>query len=127
MENYDEETEQSEHYGHTIRGFIAGALVGALAGAGTMLLMAPQSGERTRHQIRKTGVALRDQAMDGVEDAMDQARTTSQQITANVHKQADKMQEQAEKIQQRGQHAIDVQKERWAPVVEAGKNAVNGS
>ena len=127
MENYDEETEHSEHYGHTIRGFIAGALVGALAGAGTMLLMAPQSGERTRRQIRKTGVALRDQAMDGVEDAMDQARATSQQITANVHKQADKMQQKAEKIQQRGQDALDAQKERWAPVVEAGKNAVNGS
>jgi len=127
MENYDEETEHSEHYGYTIRGFIAGALVGALAGAGTMLLMAPQSGERTRRQIRKTGVALRDQAMDGVEDAMDQARATSQQITANVHKQADKMQQKAEKIQQRGQDALDAQKERWAPVVEAGKNAVNGS
>jgi gas vesicle protein len=127
MENYDEESEHSEHYGHTIRGFIAGVLIGGLAGAGTMLLMAPQSGLRTRTQIRKTGMALRDQAMDGVEDAMDQARTTTQQITANVHKQADKMQEQAEKIQQRGQHALDVQKERWAPVVEAGKTAVNGS
>jgi len=127
MENYDAESEYSEHYGHTIRGFIAGALVGALAGAGTMLLLAPQSGQRTRSQIRKTGVALRDQAMDNVEDAMHQARTTSEHITANVHKQADKIQEQAEKIQQRGQHALDVQKERWAPVVEAGKNAVNGN
>src|SRR5664279_1003887 len=112
MENYDDDSEQSEHYGHTIRGFIAGALFGALAGAGTMLLMAPQSGLRTRVQIRRTGLALRDQAMDGMEDAMDQARATSEHITAKVHKQADKMQEQAEKMQQRGQHALDVQKER---------------
>jgi gas vesicle protein len=127
MENYDEESEHSEHYGHTIRGFLAGVLVGGLAGAGTMLLMAPQSGQRTRTQIRRKGVALRDQAMDSVEDAMDQARETSQQITANVHKQADKMQQKAEKIQQRGQHALDAQKERWAPVVEASKNAVSES
>lgn len=127
MENYDEENEHSEHYGHTIRGFIAGILVGGLAGAGAMLLMAPQSGLRTRAQIQKTGVALRDQAVDSVGEAMDQARTTSQQLTAKVHQQADKLQEQADKMQQRGQHALDVQKERWAPVVEAGKNAVNGS
>jgi gas vesicle protein len=97
MENYDEESEHDEHYGHTIRGFLAGVLIGGLAGAGTMLLMAPQSGQRTRTQIRRTGVALRDQAMDSVEDAMDQARETSQQITANVHKQADKLQQKAEK------------------------------
>jgi gas vesicle protein len=127
MENYDEENEHSEHAGHTIRGFIAGVLIGSLAGAGTMLLMAPQSGEHTRTQIRKTGVALRDQALDSVEGAMDQAGATSQQVTVNVHKLADKMQAQAEKIQQRGQHALDVQKERWAPVVEAGKSAVQGS
>ena len=118
MENYDDdENDQSEHYGHTIRGFIAGALIGALAGAGTMLLMAPQSGLRTRTQIRAKSLELRDQAMESVEDAMDQARTTTEQITANVHQQADKVQEQAEKIQQRGQHAIDVQKERWQRVL----------
>ena len=127
MENYDEENEHSEHYGHTLRGFMAGALVGALAGAGAMLLMAPQSGLRTRTQIRKTGLTLRDQAVDGVEGALDQARETSHTLAANVHKQADKIQQQADKMQQRGQHALDVQKERWAPVVEAGKNAVNGS
>jgi gas vesicle protein len=127
MENYDEDNEHGQHEGDTLLGFIAGVLIGALAGAGTMLLMAPQSGANTRTQIRQTSRALRDQALEGMEGAIDQARTTSQQITANVHKQADNIQLEAEKMHQRGLHALDVQKERWAPVVEAGKNAINGS
>ena len=124
MENYSDE---DEHYGHTIRGFLAGVLVGGLAGAGAMLLMAPQSGQRTRAQIRRKGMDLRDQAVSSMEDAMNQARATSQEITAKVHEQADKLQLEAEKMQMRGQHALDVQKERWAPVLEAGKTAVNSS
>jgi gas vesicle protein len=124
MASYNDE---HEHFGHTIRGFVAGVLVGGLAGAGVMLLLAPQSGLRTQAQIRRKGMDLRDQAVGSMEDAMDQARATSQEITAKVHEQADKVQLQAEKMQQRGQHALDVQKERWAPVVEAGKTAANGS
>ncbi len=34
-------------------GFLAGALIGALAGATAMLLFAPQSGVKTRKQIRR--------------------------------------------------------------------------
>jgi gas vesicle protein len=124
MEHYEDE---HGHFVHTARGFLAGILVGGLAGAGTMLLLAPQSGQRTRVQIRRKGEDLRDQAVDSMEDAMAQARATSRHITAGVHKQADKIQQQAEKIQQRGQDALDAQKERWSPVVEAGKNAVSGS
>ena len=125
MENYEDVHE--DHSGSAAMGFVAGMIIGGLAGAGAMLLMAPQSGQRTRVQIRRKSMELRDQAVDSMEDAVEQVRTTSQQITANVQKQGDKLQKQADKIQQRGQHALDEQKERWAPVVEAGKTAVNGA
>ena len=107
-------------------GFLAGILIGGLAGAGTMLLLAPQSGKRTRAQIRHKSLELRDQATDTIEEAMTEARATGQHLTARVHKQADKIQQQADKLQQRGQEVIDAQKERWSPVVEAGQKAVNG-
>jgi gas vesicle protein len=123
MENY--ENEDDVHAGSAAMGFVAGMLIGGLAGAGAMLLMAPQSGRRTRVQIRRKGVELRDQAAHSMEEAAEQVRTTSQQITANVQKQGDKLQQQAEKLQQRGQRAIDQQKERWAPVVEASQKAAN--
>ena len=124
MENYDE---HEDHSGSAAMGFVAGMLIGGLAGAAAMLLIAPQSGQRTRVQIRRKSMALRDQAVDSVEDAVEQVRTTTQQISANVQKQGDKLQKQADKMQQRGQHALDQQKERWAPVVEAGQKAVNGN
>jgi gas vesicle protein len=125
MENYEDE--HDSHSGSAAMGFVAGMLIGGLAGAGAMLLMAPQSGRRTRVQIRRKGMELRDQAMDGVGEAVEQVRATTDQITSNVQKQGDKLQKQADKIQQRGQHALDQQKERWAPVVEASQKAVNGS
>jgi len=127
VENYNDEYEQSDHRLQTGLGFLAGILIGGLAGAGTMLLLAPQSGKRTRAQIQHKGVELRDQATDSIEDAMAQARATGRHISAGVHKQADKIQQKAEKIQQRGQDMLDDQKERWSPVVEAGQKAVQGT
>ena len=44
-------------------GMLAGLLIGALAGAIAMLLLAPQSGKRTRAKLRRRSVALR--AADG--------------------------------------------------------------
>ena len=125
MENYHDEHE--DHTKRTALGFLAGVVIGGLAGAGTMLLLAPQSGRRTRDQIRHKGVELREQATETIEEAVVQARATGRQISAGVHKQADKLQQQAEKIQQRGQDMLDGQKERWSPVIEAGQKAVQGS
>ncbi len=124
MENYEDEHEN--HTASAAMGFVAGMLIGGLAGAGAMLLMAPQSGQRTRVQIRRKSMQLRDQAQESMDEAVDQVRATSEQIAAQVQKQGDKLQKQADKLQQRGQHAIDEQKERWAPVVEASQKAVNG-
>jgi len=116
MENYNEEREQ---HGQTAVGFLAGLVIGGLAGAITMLLVAPQSGERTRDQIQRRGTELREQTVAGVEDAVAQTRAKAAQFTAG-------MREKAGELQQRGQDMLDGQKERWAPVVEAGQKAVNG-
>jgi gas vesicle protein len=100
--------------------FIAGLLVGGLAGAVAMLLLAPQSGKRTRTQIRRKGRDLREQATESIEGGVNQVRAKARQVTTSIH-------DQAEDLQQRGQDVVDNQKERWTPVVEAGKTAVQGS
>lgn len=112
--------EEHGNDGNQTGGFIAGLLIGGMAGAGAMLLFAPQSGKRTRAQIQRQGEELRDQAAESIEDAVAQTRVKARQITADVR-------EQAEELQQRGQDMLDGQKERLFTALEAGKKAVQGS
>jgi len=122
MDDFNDEhahDDDGQYQLRTAMGFGVGILVGALAGAAAALLMAPQSGQRTRRQIQHKGLELREQAGDKLDEAVDQAQAASHQITSNVQKQA-------KKIQQRGQDVLDGQKERWSPVVEASQKAVKG-
>jgi len=99
--------------------FVAGLLLGGLIGSGAMLLLAPQSGKKTRKQIRRKSRDLRIQTSDTLEDGVDRVREKAQQVTTRIH-------DQSEDLQQRGQDVVDGQRERWEPVVDAGKTAVQG-
>lgn len=48
--------------------FLAGLLIGGLVGAVAALLLAPQSGEETRTQIKEKSIELRDKANASLED-----------------------------------------------------------
>jgi gas vesicle protein len=91
--------------------FLAGILLGALAGAAAMLLLAPQSGKKTRRQIRRKGKALRKQTAGAIEDGVAQVRATAHDVTATIH-------EQTETLQQRGEDILEAGKERLATAVE---------
>lgn len=101
-------------------GLLAGLLLGALAGAVAMLLLAPQSGKKTRRQIRRKGRDLREQTTDTIEDGVSGARARAQDVKTNIH-------ERSEALQQRGQDTLDDGKERFATAVDAGKSVVKGS
>jgi gas vesicle protein len=117
METYIDE---GTHTTQTALGFLAGVVIGGVAGAVTMLLVAPQSGRRTRAQIQRKSLALREQANDTLEETLEQARSSGRRLSAGVHKQA-------EELQERGQALFDEQKERVVNLVEAGKKAAKGS
>ena len=134
-------------------GFFAGLLLGGLAGAGAMMLLAPHSGKRTRANIQLKSIELRDQAAETVEDAVSQARAKALHITNNVRKEANHMQQVGEdmldeqkqqvsdkarkvstsirrganRLQHQSQDVLDEQMERVSDVVEAGKAAIQGS
>ncbi|MBK7916640.1 MAG: YtxH domain-containing protein [Candidatus Promineifilaceae bacterium] len=99
--------------------FLGGLLLGSVAGAGVMLLMAPQSGKKTRKQIQRKGRKVRKQTTRKIEHEAEQVRDKAHRVTTSI-------QNQAEDLQQRGQDMVDDQKERWEPVLEAGKTAVQG-
>ncbi len=111
MENLSQEHEYSgENTGMNTLRFLAGVLVGGLAGASVMLLMAPQSGRKTRALIQEKSIELRDQTTEAVEDVVAQARVKAHQITTEVH-------EKAEELQHRGLEMLDKQKERLSTLV----------
>ena len=111
MENLSQEHEYyGENTGLNALRFLAGVLVGGLVGASVTLLMAPQSGKKTRALIQEKSIELRDQTAEVVEDTVAQARTKAHQITTDVH-------EKAEELQHRGQEMLNKQKERVSALV----------
>ena len=100
--------------------FLAGLLLGSLVGAGVMLLVAPQSGKRTRAQIRRRAREMRKESAETVDGAVAQARAKAHQVSTSLH-------EQAEELQHRGQDVLDEGKERLSVVVEAGKTVIHGA
>ena len=63
---------------------LGGLLLGGLIGAGTALLFAPQSGERTRAEIQNKTIELRDRTSDTVKDAVSQVKSKTRQMTSGV-------------------------------------------
>ncbi len=67
--------------------FFAGLLIGGLVGAAVALLMAPQSGEETRAQIRDTSLELKERA----NETMAEAREKAEAITADARRRAEEI------------------------------------
>jgi gas vesicle protein len=82
--------------------FLAGFLTGIMAGAAATLLMAPQSGEETRTQIRQTTIELQNKA----EDALNEARAKAEAVAADVKRRAEELQIQSKVVLEEGQKQL---------------------
>ena len=109
-----------KYYTNNTLNVLVGMLIGGLAGAVTMLLLAPQSGKDTRIQLQKKGVELRDRATEMVEDTMAQVRSNANKIATDGR-------EKIKELKQHGQELAVEQLDRVSAVVEAGKTAVKSS
>lgn len=67
-----------------VTGVLVGMLVGGLAGAVTMLLLAPQSGKDTRKQLQEKGIELRDRTNEILDDTLAQVRTGAKKVQMGV-------------------------------------------
>jgi gas vesicle protein len=79
-------------------GFLAGIVVGSLAGAGTALLLAPESGKRTRADIQTKGIQLRAHTVETLENTMTEARVKARNIAAPVRQHITELQHHGEEI-----------------------------
>jgi len=107
------ENQEYRHPTNNVLGVLAGILIGGLAGAVTMLLLAPQSGKDTRRQIREKSIELRDRTSEMMEDTMAQVRTNTNKLTMGVKDYSKEM-------------AVD-QLDNVSEAAQAGKKAIQNS
>lgn len=119
MNNYTQKFERTGD-GARAKPVLAGLVIGGLLGAGTMLLLAPQSGKKTREELRQGTIHLRDQATETVKEKVAQAKSKAQQVTTEAREKADE-------LQKRGRDLIVEQLDRVSNAAEAGKKAIKGS
>jgi gas vesicle protein len=119
MDNNNQEFELVEQSGHTMT-FLSGLVVGGLIGAVTMLLMAPQPGEKTRAELQSGALELRDRTATTMKETMTQVKSKANQIKADV-------QIKAQDLGHQGQDLLVKQLDHVAHAAEAGKKALQGS
>ncbi|MFN3982609.1 MAG: YtxH domain-containing protein [Caldilinea sp.] len=79
-------------------GTLIGLLLGSGVGAATMLLLAPQSGKRTRAKLQRQGHKLRKQMADSMEDMLEDAGDRVHQFTDSVQTGVGELQQHAQDL-----------------------------
>ena len=95
------EEEEHDHGG----GFLTGVLLGGLVGAGVGLLLAPASGQATRHRLRDKAMAARDEAMQKAEEARAKAEELQTSSREMLEEQKRRIARTAEAVKQSAQEA----------------------
>ena len=85
--------------------FLAGLLLGGLAGGIAALLFAPQSGEETRTIIHDKAIELRDQANATMEDTLSKAEKAGNDAVKQVKAKANE-------LAKKGQVILEEQKDK---------------
>jgi len=99
---------------------VVGILIGSLAGAVTMLLLAPRSGKETRNQLQQKSIELRDRTSEIVEDTMAQIRSSVDKISLDGR-------EKIKELKQHGQELAAEQLDHVSEAAQAGKKALQSS
>jgi gas vesicle protein len=88
--------------GKEVSSFFTGFFIGALVGGATALLLAPQSGEETRTQIREKSIELKEKAEATYEDALKKLEET----TVEIRKKTDEIAVKVDEVIAQGKQEI---------------------
>ena len=96
--------------GKEVSSFFTGFFVGALVGGAAALLLAPQSGEETRAQIRDKGIELKEKAeatygevIDEIEDQTTELRSRMEGLSAKMDELIAQGKDEFQRLTQKGQ------------------------
>jgi gas vesicle protein len=97
-----------------VSSFFSGFFVGTLIGATTALLLAPQSGEETRSQLRDKGIELKEKAeatyaevIEKVEASTEELRAKTEELSAKLDEAIEQGKTEFAKIAQKAQEAAE--------------------
>jgi gas vesicle protein len=107
-------------YQNSTASLFQGLLIGGLAGATAMFLLAPQSGKQTRMQIQEKSIELRDQTNDMIESALSQVSVEAKKIKAEGLTKATE-------LLHMGQDRVAEQLDHVSEAALAGKSAIQNS
>jgi len=116
MDTKNQEVEFVEQSGRPLT-FFTGLVIGSMVGAVTMLLMAPQPGEKTRTELQSGALELRDRTAATVKDTLTQVKAKANQIKEDV-------QIKAQDLGHQGQELLVKQLDNVSHAAEAGKKAI---
>jgi gas vesicle protein len=100
--------------------FFAGLVIGSLVGAALALLLAPQSGEETRAQLRDKSLEFKDRAEEGMLEARQRAQTQ----LASLQEQVSSLQSQIASLQEKGMETLGKGKQSASDAISRGKETV---
>jgi gas vesicle protein len=115
-----DENQEYKYPTHNSLNVLVGMLIGGLAGAMTMWLLAPQSGKDTRMKIQEKGLELRDRTNKIMEDTLAQVRSSVNKITLDGR-------EKFKELKQHGQELAVEQLDHVSEAAKAGKKAIQSS
>ena len=101
--------------------FFAGLIIGGLVGAALSILLAPQSGEETRAQLRDKGLEFKDRAEEGVLEA----RQLAQKQISSLQEQMAGLQDQIAGLQEKGAETLEKGKQSANEAIAKGKQALS--
>jgi len=119
MNTKRQKLEQAKQIGNTIS-VITGLVIGSLVGAGTMLLMAPQPGKKTRAELQGRALELRKQTATTMKAKVTQVKSKANQLKAD-------MQIKAQDLGHQGQGLLAKQLDHVSHAVQAGRKAILAS
>ena len=104
-------------------GLLFGSIFGGLAGAGTLLLLAPRLRKQALAKLQRQGLKLRHQAIEGIEDALAEAGDNTYEFTDSNRKDVEKVERRLQAIrnEQKGSFAAFVK-----PIFRARQTLDNG-
>lgn len=81
--------------------FVSGLALGVLVGAGIALLVAPESGRRTRRRLQRAAEDLGDSAAERLQDAAEDVRRVAEDAVKAAERSGDRLRDSVRKTRSR--------------------------